>query len=664
MPRILLLYCIVFITHLLAIEIPAIIIESSKLDEYVLGTAQTVEVIDQNKTDSYQIRDIKDLSSTVSNANISGFGGRTNRTFTFRGISNYVAYESSAVMYIDDAPVPFSFGYGVLDMNNIAKMEILKGPQGTQFGKGAESAVINVYTKPTTKTFQGEASMDLGSYNSKDFYGRISGPMSNKDFSYALSVSKSSQDGFSKNLLTGKQIDDRDLTAFSAKLRYNPCSTWDISLNYTKSKADDGGSSFKEDTKENLYEISDKPLDDFAKIDSDLLSFIIKYKEDDYTFTSVTSYAKQSVLKQSYASALRGLLIDLDVDIEEFTQEARLNYSFENVDLLIGAFYGDKFRFDYREKMDPYNTPFFPSTLFLKNPDENIALFSELKYWFNSDYAVTAGLRYEETKRSFDRDLNSIGNPATTMAYASTTWKHVLPTISFSYYANDDVHTYLRYAKGYRPGGYNYRAADLTPFEPEITDSFELGHKQNFSSSLSINSAFFYNTIYNQRTVTFDDNLGTTVLTAEKAYSYGAELDLSYQTETLLMYATLGATKAKFKDFDTASNAYEGNHLVDVPDMTAAIGATYHFNDNWFIQPSLRYMGKRYYDIENTKKEGSYTNVNLNLGYDDLQGLKANIYATNLFDSEYVDFAIHTPSHNYYHFGNPRVLGLKISKSF
>ena len=650
------------VTSTLAVEIPTIEIKSSKLSENSIDTTQTVEVFNIEKIDSYQIKDIKDFSATISNANISGLGSRTNRTFTFRGISNYVAYESSIAMYVDDAPVPFSFGYGTIDMNNIHSLEVLKGPQGTEFGKGAESGVINLYTMPTTKTFQSEVSADFGTNNLKDFCGRISGPIKNSDFSYALSVSKKSNDGFSDNLLTNKRIDDREVSSFSAKIRYNPNSPWEVALNYSKNRTDDGGSSFKVDTKENPYKIDDKPYDESSKMDNDLLSFIIKYKEKNYTFTSATSYAKQDVVKNSYANALNGLQIDLDVDIEELTQEARLNYIFENIDLLAGAFYSNKLNFDYKEKMYSYAYK-TSSTNSLENPDENIALFTQMKYWIDPYFAITAGIRYQETKRSFDRNLNQFFQP-TTNAKASKKWNHILPTLSLSYFASDDSHTYIKYSKGYRPGGYNYRAPgkNLVPFEPEETKSFEIGHKQSFSSSLSLNGALFYNDIKDHRTVIFSNNLATTTLNAKRAYSYGAELDLNYKTEKLSLYATFGVIEAKFKDFDKIE--YEKNTLLDVPDMTAALGTTYNFNKNFSIQSSANYIGKRYYDIENILKESGYITSNISLRYSNFYGWRIMVYATNLFNQENVDFAIHTPDKNYYHFTDPRVVGLKISKSF
>jgi len=650
------------VTSTLALEIPTVEIKSSKLSENSIDTTQTVELFNREKIDSFHIRDIKDFSATISNTNISGLGSRTNRTFTIRGISNYVAYESSVAMYVDDAPVPFSFGYGVVDMNNIYTLEVLKGPQGTEFGKGAESGVINLYTMPTTNTFQSEASVDFATNNSKDFYGRISGPIKNSDFSYALSASKTSNDGFFDNLLTNRRIDERELSSFSTKVRYNPSSPWDISFNYSKNRTDDGGSSFKVDTKENPYKIYDKPYDDSSKMYNDLLSFIIKYKEMNYTFTSATSYAKQAILKNSYANALNGLQIDLDVDIEEFTQETRFNYIFENIDLLAGVFYSNKLSFDYQEKMYSYAFD-ASSTNSLENPDENIALFSQIKYWIDPHFAITAGIRYQETERSFSRNLNKFFQP-TIGAKASTKWNHILPTLSLSYFASDDSHTYIKYSKGYRPGGYNYRAPgkNLLPFEPEETKSFEIGHKQNLSHSLSLNGTLFYNDIKNQRTVVFSNNLSTTTLNARKAYSYGAELDLNYKTEKFSLYGTFGLIEAKFKDFDKVE--YEKNTLLDVPDMTVAIGSTYNFNDKWFLNSSINYIGKRYYDIENIQKESGYTTANLSLDYSGFHGWNVKVYSTNLFDKENVDFAIHTPAQNYYHFTNPRVIGFKVSKSF
>lgn len=647
-----------------AIELPSINIESSKLEETMQESANTVNIINKDKLEISNVKSIKELSSLVSNTNISGIGNRTDKTFTFRGISNYVTYESSVAMYIDDVPVPFSYGFGMADMKNIENIEVYKGAQGMLFGKGAESGVINIYTKAPSKEFKAKVSAGYGSYNAREFYGLVSGPTPIDDLSYSLSITKESSDGFSKNELTGNHFDNKDFLSFSTKLRYNPDTPLDISLSYTRSKSDDGGSPFKINTKQNPFSIDNEPTDDSAKMDSDMLSLIIKYKENDYTFTSATSYAKQSVLSTNYVGILGGLDIDHDIDIAEVTQEFRLKQNFKNSELLVGAFYSDKLKFDYKENqtlLTLYPVP-FSSKNSLENPDENIALFSQYKYYIGDNYSMMAGLRYQTTKRSFSRTMNNFGVAASSTK-SQTTWTHILPTLSLSYYGEDDSHTYLTYSKGYRPGGYNYRTSDtLVPFEPETTDSLELGHKRVFTSSTMLNGVLFYNLIDNLRINTFDNNLLTTTLNTQKAYSYGAELELNYKADNLIAYTTCGVIKTEMSEL-VSSPHYEGNKIIDVPNITASIGVKYNVAPNYFIQSDVKYMGERYYNIQNTSKEDGYRVVGLATGYEK-DALKVELYASNLFDERYVDFMIYTPSNDYYHFGDPRVVGVKVSGSF
>ncbi|NCO01471.1 MAG: TonB-dependent receptor [Epsilonproteobacteria bacterium] len=645
-----------------AIELPPIQIESSKLEESSQESANSVDIIDKEKLEISNIKSISELSSLVSNTNISGLGNRSDKTFTFRGISNYVTYESSVAMYIDDVPVPFSYGFGMADMKNIQSIEVFKGAQGTLFGKGAESGVINIYTKAPSKEFEAKASAGYGSYNTQEFYGLVSGPTANKDLTYSLAITKDSSDGFSKNERTGNRFDKKDFLSLSTKLRYNPDTPLDILLSYSKSKSDDGASALKINTKLNPYAIDNIPTDGSVKMESDNLALLIKYKEKDYTFTSATSYAKEFVLKKSYVPISAGLDMNFDIDIAEITQEFRFKQNFKNSELLVGIFYSDKLKFDYKEDQTLLALH-LSSKNSLKNPDENMALFSQYKYFIGEDYSLMAGLRYQTTKRSFSRTMNNFG-AASTSAEAQTTWTHVLPTLSFSHYAQDDSHTYLTYSKGYRPGGYNYRDTSdaLTPFEPETTDTLELGHKRVLGASTTLSSALFYNSIDNLRINTFSDNLATTTLNAKKAYSYGAELELNYKTESLNIYSACGIVKAQMTKL-SASTQNEGNNIIDVPNLTASIGAKYSFAQNYFLQSDVQYMGERYYNISNSAKESGYTLVNLGIGYKK-DGWNALVYANNLFDTRYTDFMIYTPTNNYYHIGNPRVLGFTLSKSF
>lgn len=657
------IYLVFFTANALAIELEPIKIESSKLDETFMDSAQTVDIVNRTKIDATQISDVKDLSSIIPNTNISGIGDRSARTFTLRGISNYVTYESSVAMYIDDVAVPFSFGYGVLDWNNIASIEVAKGPQGTQYGKNAESGVISVYTKPISKTFSSEAQIGMGSYNSKEFYGRVSGPVNDK-LSYSFSAGKVTRDGFSDNVLTGKSFDDREMNGYSGKLLFRPDSHWDLALNTTNISTDDGGTAFKVDTKENPRSIDNEPFNDFSKMDNNLISALVRYHANNYTFTSTTSYAKESVKRNDYVDISGGVVLDFDVNIEEVTQEMRVNYIKNNFDLLVGLFYSDKLNFDYLEKQYIYHLPTISSVNNLENPDENKAFFTEFKYTITPRYSVNAGVRFQETTRSFERDLNLFTQPVT-HADVETKWRHILPSLCFSYYPHENGQLYARYAKGYRPGGYNYRAptTTLVPYEPEIADSYELGYKEMTVDGLTLSSALFYNDITDHRVIVFFDDLSTQTRNADHAYSYGAELSINYEQADWSIFSVLGMTQAKYKNFTAGAQDYSGNHLLDVPDMTLSIGGKYQLDSYFYAQSDIRYMGKRYYNIENTASESGYETVNIAVGYE-RDGWKTLAYVNNVFDKEYVDFMIHTPSHDYCHFGDPRVVGIKVSKNF
>lgn len=647
--------------QLLAVELPTIVVQSSKLDESTLDIPKSIDILDKKKLELFEAKDVQNLSSVVSNTYVSGLGNRSDRTFTVRGIGNYLAYESSVAMYIDDVAVPFSYGYGAVDFNNIQKIEFLKGPQGAEFGKGSESGVINVYTKSPTKEFFSEASIGYGVYNTQDYYAHVSGHIKGSDIGYSIALSKSLSDGYSKNVETGSDLDYRDMINFNAKLEYNPTANFDMSLNYLKNKVDDGGTAFKVNTKLDIRNIYGEKTDDFVKMDNDFLSLKMKYKEEYYKITSITSYAKEKVLKNDYVAISGGLILDFDIDIEEVSQELRVNYMFEDVDLLVGVFYSDKIKFDYIENQQLVALP-LASLNSLQNPDENIALFTKAKYYINDNFILMGGLRYQQTKRSFSREMNDFGRPPTYVESA-TTWTHLLPTASISYMPTEAENLYLTYAKGYKPGGYNYRSSDiLVPYEPEIVDSFELGYKREENSNFLFKGVLFYNIITDSRGIEFSDTLATTVVSIDKARSYGAELEVIYSLENLTLDAIIGYTDSEFTKSTSHSNLI-GNSNIEIPDITAALGAKYKILHNYYTKANINYIGSRYYNIENTVKEDGYATFNLSAGYES-KDLQVKLYADNLFDKEYVDFMISTPSNNYYHFGAPRVIGFNITKKF
>jgi iron complex outermembrane receptor protein len=652
----------VFVTLTYAEILQNIEVLDTKYDNVAVEASQTIDTLDEAQINLFNLSDMNDLSVRVPNVNISGVGNRTDRTFSVRGVSNYVAYESSVALYLDYTPIPFSYGYGIIDFNNIAQIDFLKGAEGTLYGKSAQSGVLNLYTKPISEPLTTEAKLEIADYGKKNMYAHVS-QMVNKNYGFSLAITKNKADGFSTNSATQSHFDYKDLLGVHTKWVYHFDADSSLHLSYSKLKTDDGGSAFKLNTKANPYTINNEPENDYVKANNDLSSLVYQKSGDDYKFISATTYAKQSVQRKEYIAILGGLNLDFDIHVKEVSQEFRFNKIEENSKWLIGAFYSKKLGFDYKENQT-LKALGATSQNDLDNLDTNYALFTQVDYFTPTNFVYTAGLRYQKMKREFSRDLNEFFASATHVEASDTAYK-LLPKVSITYYNELEDQIYLTYAKGYRPAGYNYRdsAQTLSPFEAENTESIELGFKRSDNKQLLFTSSLFYNNIKNHRVNTFSDTLSSTTINSGKAVSYGAELSMHYEKELYKVYGTLGYTKAQFKDFVHENISYKDNYLIEVPKLTTALGLHYDLTPNTYTELDYRYMGERYYNIDNSAKEEGYHLFNARLGikYDEWN---MQFYVDNLFDKEYVDFMIYTPSNRYYHFGNPRVVGFKVDRTF
>lgn len=647
---------------LLAYELPVIKVESLKAEEPSLNSFSTINSIDKDKLDVFSTRSLQDFSSVIPNANISGIGNRMDKTISFRGISNYVSFESSVGMYIDDTPIPFSYGFGMIDIKNISNIEFIKGSQATSFGKNAQSALINIYTDTPQKESIVKGLVGFGSYGRNEFYGFASTPKEDNNISASFSITHDKSDGFSKNIIDGKKLGSSEFTSFSSKLIYTPTSNFSAAFNYIKSKSDDGGSVFKINTKEDPYSISNESSDDFVKMDMDLLSFIMKYSYGDTLFTSATSISSLYIKRDDYVGILGGLQLKFDIDLKEFSQEFKYKKKFDNSELLLGAYYSDMIKFDYKEVqtlLTLYPIP-VSSANNLKNTNSTMAVFSNYKYYIDEHFTLLTGLRYQATKRLFNRNLNNFGYPYSTYVDASSTWYALLPIISLSYDTFEGSTIYATYMKNYSPGGYNYRSEEsLLGFKAEKINSFEIGYKKRVDRAL-FSSALFYNKIQDHVINQFNDTLSSYALNVD-GYAYGLEIDAQYQNDRLLLYATLGMTQTKIEASDY--DLYNGKEFVDIADATSSLGMKFGIGRGIYAKSDIRYMGKRYYDVENSAKLSGYAIADIAFGYEK-NGFKAELYSENICDKKASDFMISTNNNKYYHFVNPMVSGFRIQNRF
>lgn len=648
---------------LYGLELSPIFIESQLKNDAPFDPLTQIDVLSDKKIEITQLSKIQDLSSILPNTNISGVGNRMDKTFSIRGFSNYVSFESSVAMYIDDIPLPFSYAYGLVDMDNLAGIELVKGSEIMRYGKSAQSAVFQFYTQKPTDTPYSKGSLGVGAYNSRDFHTFISSPFFNNELKASLSLSYNDTDGHTKNEITGHMIDRRKFTSADIKLFYTPDhSPFQYKVHYIKSHSDDGGSPLKTDTTQNPYSIDNIPNDDFVTMDMDLASFNVRYSKGKATLSSTTSFSDLNVRREQSVPTMGGLLLDFDIKMQEITEDLKYTYQFQTSEWLLGLFYSDKVRFDYKENQH-LNSFSLDSTNILQNPDSEIALYSQYRQYFNEYFSILAGLRFQKTQRNFSRDLNQFGYPATHVE-SITSWQQMLPSITFSYEFDPTSTIYISYSKGYAPGGYSYRSSDtLVPFKAEKNDNFELGGSYKPSSSTALKGNIFYSRISDHVVNQFDDTLSSTAANVDTGEAYGIELEGNYQADNLFLFANVGVTKTRVNRYDETHTTYNGNSFIDVPNFTASVGLEYNFAQGWYFATDTHAMGKRFYTIDNSAYAPSYMVTNTSIAYKSKEW-EFKTYAKNLFDRQYTDFMIATPSNTYCHFGDPLSYGVQLSKYF
>jgi iron complex outermembrane receptor protein len=307
-------------------------------------------------------------------------------------------------------------------------------------------------------------------------------------------------------------------------------------------------------------------------------------------------------------------------------------------------------------------------TLTLKSGTETlgIALFGEATYTFLDRLKITLGLRYDREQKDFDYTQTPSGPVLAMMGYAPDSGSRDdvfdawLPKAAVSYQISEQVTPYVSVSRGFRSGGFNDKENVGSAYDPEFTWNYELGAKTSWMENrLQLNAALFYidwsdmqvEVLTAGGTSVFIDNAG-------RATSKGAELELiARPLSGLEIMAGASFTDAKYDDYTQGVNVYDGSTVIDSPEYTMNIGATYRFLNGIFVNALYTHYGEVHFDPANTKSQESYGIASARVGYEG-KGFDVYLYCRNIFDEEYATRAFEVNDVWYGRSGEPRVVGV------
>ncbi|BFM18158.1 TonB-dependent receptor [Maricurvus nonylphenolicus] len=326
-----------------------------------------VSVTSGETIEQAQIRDIGDLQSVVPSLRVEQRANAAAANFIIRGFGNgdnNPGIESSVAVFVDGVYRSRSAS-AISDLPNIERIEVLRGPQSTLFGKNASAGVISIVTKAPQYEFGGSAEISYGNYNSTVAKGNITGPITD-NIAYSLSANVNQRDGYMDVVNLDKESNDRDRWDVRGDLLFEPTEDLSIRMIADFGKIEDvccGGSNLVSDPgletiltglaggapyasedpfSYDLYQtiISENDIENKG------ISIQVDYELGDYALTSITSYRETDAFQNDDRDFSAADLINSKgehTQIETFTQEFRLTSNFDGpVNFLLGAYIFDE----------------------------------------------------------------------------------------------------------------------------------------------------------------------------------------------------------------------------------------------------------------------------------------------------------------------------------
>ncbi len=559
-----------------------------------------------------------------------------------RGISTIdTALFSPMGLYVDDAPYPMGYMANQM-LFDVERVEVLRGPQGSLYGRNSESGVINVVLQQPSNEKRAKIISEVGTYMTARLGGSASGPIVEDTLFYGLSLLGTTTDGYNEDAISGDdEVTGKETLNGRGTLRWTPSDEWDITLNMDGATRDIGMSALRYEegpNKTSRYKVLSNETDKAHETEYGQ-SARIKYSWSSVELTSISTHRNfdREHHQDSDRTATNLGYSDLDAEMDSWNQEFRLA-SKESGPLtwLLGV----SGRYEDIDAGIAFThvSPAKTSTRSGNSEDRGVAGFGQATYEIINGLRFTGGLRLDvsenEGKQTYESNSGTVSYKSTV---DNTEW---LPTLSLAYDFTPNVTAYTTYSQGFLAGGFNfYSATDEESFayDAEHSTNYEAGIKTTWlNNTLFFNATVFYMDISDKQVREDTGGFGTWKFTnAAEAHTQGVELEGRYNPIPELQFtAGFGYADSVVDEWKTDTEDYTGNKVPWAPEYTYNLGVSYNHHSGFFALIDLLGTGEQYYDAANELRGHGYKTVNLKLGYQD-DDMEISIWSKNLFDEEY-----------------------------
>jgi len=570
-----------------------VVVTAQKRVEDFTDVALSVSVVTGETLAASGINSTAELGQVVPGLMFSRLGSYA--VPTIRGItSNAVLNEANIATVIDGVYMPATSSL-LTQLNNVAAVEVLKGPQGTLFGRNATGGVINIVTKTPSHETGGELELGAGQFNEVTGNLYATTGLSEK-VAIDIAANYIKNDGYINNVTTGNDAGTVDDTAVRSKLRvdFSDALAMDLTAFYTRGRGNGTSTSKPVGLLSNFYGqpgVTILPGEEFKiandwdqQIDTKTYggSAKIDFDSGNYSWRSISSYRDDSI-DQYTDSDRTNLPIRLGVNgvwQNTFTQEFNVLSNYDGpVNFTSGLYY---YKSHMKLPVNVYSSytqlPPVPPSGYASRGQQDIdsySAFGEVTWQATDRLTLLGGLRYTIEDRKAHVQLR-IGEDMPPAGEADDTWKDPSWRASASYALTDNTNLYATYGRGFKSGGFNISSSPPAKSDAETLDAYEIGFKTE-GDRMRLSGAIYYMTYENLQIQSYDAVTSSTFQQSAETETGGAELDLTYAlTEGLTVSAGVNwMPLAEYKDFTDADIfvpntelGYGVTRLLPAPDLS------------------------------------------------------------------------------------------------
>lgn len=639
-----------------------IIVTAQKRMENINDVPIAITAFDELTLKNAGIVNVMNIAQMSPGLSMSSYNKTTPAPYV-RGIgtnNSHVADDPSVAVFIDDVYIsrPGSFDTQLFDLQRI---EVLRGPQGTLWGKNVAGGAIVLVTRQPSSEFEGRLSASLGNFDLQEAGAYFNGPVSNT-FMAKIAVSQLKRDGYIENTRIGGSVSDDDASTLRGALLWAPSPELELQWNVDRSRdrASGVGRVALEGTPPPASTLPLPPqLNDYTKTESYTNGYMnrdiwgssinVSYEMEDTSYTSITAYRDNEyefldalipfpVEPLGFPEAYEQVLTnEAEENSSQFSQELRVNRYLEaiSLDWTLGLYY-------FTDSVD--RTEWLAGQADAKNDTSSKAIFGQLTKEFGNEeeWSTTLGIRFTDEKKEFEQ--------LTVGGKGRESWSNTSGKFNLSYSGLDNGMLFVSYSEGFKSGAFNAFSSTAeqasTPLDPELSKLWEVGAKLHWLQHSLRTNIVLFTTDYDDIQVFESRPDLTFYIVNATATSKGAELDINYKPIIGLDFSvTYAYLDASYDKYVTEDADFTGNTLQRAPKHSYSFSTQYIFllnsSSELMLRADIVHQDDVFYGSSNSLnsmgKAHTLVNARASLTLPG-QHWQFSLWGKNMTDEEYVVF--------------------------